>query len=161
MSPNTICLESTCHHNLTHHNKGCCTPCKPKRGNQNNKPEQNNTPNTFMLCCARGVAKFPASLSSRGLSIVARKQCATQHVGNIKNCSGCWAKTTLKSTMDVNHKNEMKKSFRNVHATPLSSVCGQSINPNCSSFPAHTQHCRNLHTFTSASHQMRQSSNLD
>ena len=23
---------------------------------------------------------------------------------NIKNCSGCWAKTTLKSTMDVNHK---------------------------------------------------------
>ena len=52
-------------------------------------------------------------------------------------------------------KNEIKKSIRNVHATPLSSVCGQSVNPNCSSFPAHTQHCRNLRKFTSASHQMR------
>ena len=154
MSPNTICLESTCHHNLTDHNKGCCTPCKPRRGNQNNKPEQNNNPITFMLCCARGVAEFPASLPSRRLFRLP-KTMRHKIRWNIKNCSGCWAKTTLKSEMDVNHKNEMKKSFRKVHATSLSSVCGQSINPNCSSFPAHTQHCRNLQKFTSASHQMR------
>ena len=74
----TPSAPSTSHHNLTDHNKGCCTPCTPRRGNQNNEPEQNNTPITFMLCCARGVAKFPASLSSRGLSLSSPENNAPQ-----------------------------------------------------------------------------------
>ena len=125
---------------------------KRKSKQQAGAKQQSN--HFYVMMCTRRGGVPSISVVARSLS---RRPKTMRHKTrwNIKNCSGCWAKTTLKSEMDVNHKNEMKNNFRNVHATPLSSVCGQSINPNCSLFPAHSQHCRNLHTFTSASHQMR------
>ena len=65
-----------------------------------------------MLCTGSVVAR---SLSRRPKTMRHKTR------WNIKNCNGCWAKTTLKSDNGRKpQKNEIKKSIRNVHATPLS-----------------------------------------
>ena len=76
------------------------------------KPDSSNRTSmgliTFMLCCARGVAKFPASLSSRGLSLVARKQCATKHVGATSVSTRVGVQHALRN--DLKHKIEATKT---------------------------------------------------
>ena len=66
--------------------------------------------------------KFPASLPSRRLF---RRPKTMRHKTrwNIKNCNGCWAKTTLKSEMDVNHK---KTKLRKAFGTFTQLLCLQS-----------------------------------
>ena len=91
------------------------------KAKQHSKPEQQK-PDFFkphfnvadhlyvMLCMSLG--EVPSiSAVARSLS---RRPTTMRHKTrwNIKNCNGCWAKNTLKSEMDVNHKkrNEEKHS---------------------------------------------------
>ena len=76
------------------------------------KPDSSNRTSmwliTFMLCCARGVAKFPASLSSRGLSLSSPENNAPQNTMEQQLSQLVSAFNTVRN--DLKHKIEATKT---------------------------------------------------